>query len=247
MARRPRYAPGVIFQGRRKRYAVVIGVGVLGLSIAVYFLIAMHPYKDFDIWNFDSNANGTAPDGFFSLGSGEKGYWTVKADDSAPSKPNVLAKLATKTDNKNIDEAQPNYQMLINEGNSYDRFRASVTFKIIPGGTDQAAGLVFRFEDSSRYFVLLADATNDRFSLCIAETDKLICRSEVDVYKVTHKHVTTGEWHTITAWVAHQGIAGYLDDTLLVRNYDAHYITGQIGLWTKGDTEVYFDNLKIQH
>jgi len=247
MARRPRYAPGVIFEGRRKRYAVVIGGAILGLSIAVYLLVSWHNYKNFDIWNFDSYATGTAPDGFISMGSGEKGSWIVKADDSAPSKPNVLAKLATKTDNKNVDEDQPSYQMLINQGGTYDKFRASVMFKIIPSGNDQAAGLVFRFEDSSHYFVLFADAKNDRFSLCKAETDKLICRAEVDVYKVTHKHLTTGEWHTITAWVAHQGVAGFLDGTLLLRNYDAHYITGQIGFWTKGDTEAHFDDLKIEY
>ncbi len=239
-------ALGPIFEGRRNRYLIVIGAGIVGISIALYLLEEMHNYKNSQVWNFDAYANGTTPDGFSSLGSGEKGSWIVKVEDSAPSKPNVLAKLVAKTDNKTNDD-QPNYQMLINDEGSYDSYKASVRFKIIPGGTDQAAGLLFRFEDHSHYFVLFADALNDRFSLCIAETDKLICRSEVDVYKVTHKHVTSGEWHTITAWVAHQGIAGYLDDTLLVRNYDSHYITGQIGLWTKGDTEAYFDDLNIEY
>ncbi len=240
-------APRPILAGRRKRYFVVMGIGILGISIALYLAVQWHTYQNYDIWNFDSYANGTTPDGFVSLGSGEEGSWIVKADDSAPSKLNVLAKLVTKTNNKDNDKDQPHYQMLINEGRNYGAYKVSMMFKIIPSGTDQAAGLVFRFQDRSHYFVLDADAQNDRFSLCIAETDKLICRSEVDVYKVTHKHITTGEWHTITAWVAHQGIAGYLDDTLLVRNYDAHYITGQIGLWTKGDTEAYFDDLKIQY
>jgi hypothetical protein len=47
--------------------------------------------------------------------------------------------------------------------------------------------------------------------------------------------------------VATQGIAGYLDDKLLVQRYDAHYPMGTIGLWAKGDSAVYYDDLTIEY
>jgi len=46
-------------------------------------------------WNFDSYKNNTVPDGFSYLQTrGTTGLWIIKSDLSAPSKPNVLVKLA---------------------------------------------------------------------------------------------------------------------------------------------------------
>jgi len=116
-----------------------------------------------------------------------------------------------------------------------------VKFKIISGEKEQAAGLMFRFQDKDRYFVIVADAMNDRFSLCRAEPDKLICTQD------ERADIKNGQWYTITVHAAAQGIAGYLDDKRLIQRYDQHYMRGTVGLWTKGDTQVYFDDLKIDY
>jgi len=223
-------------QGRRKRYAIATGVAVVAISVALYLASERHPYKNFNIWNFDSYEEDKAPDGFLSMltGSGEKGSWIVRADDSATSKPKVLAQLSN-------NETQARYQILIMQDGFYSNFKASVTFKIISGEREQAAGLIFRFQDYSHYYVLVADALNDRFSLCRSEPSKLVCTQDFKI------DLTTGQWHTITTQVSSQGIAGYLDDKLLIQRYDRHYITGQIGLWTKGDSAAYFDDLKIEY
>jgi len=225
-----------MLQGRRKRYAIATSVAIVAISVALYLASERHPYKNFNIWNFDSYEEDKAPDGFLSTltGGGEKGSWIVRADDSATSKPNVLAQLPN-------NETKSRYQILITQDGIYSNFKASVIFKIISGEKEQAAGLIFRFEDDSHYYVLAADAVNDRFSLCRAEPSKLVCIQDVKA------DVKTGQWHTITTQVSSQGIAGYLDDRLLIQKYDRHYITGQIGLWTKGDSEAYFDDLKIEY
>src|SRR5260370_21551084 len=52
-------------------------------------------------YNFDSDTPGKMPAGFHSAltGKGKEGTWLVKQDDTAPSKPNVLAQTASeKTD-----------------------------------------------------------------------------------------------------------------------------------------------------
>ena len=59
--------------------------------------------------------------------------------------------------------------------------------------------------------------------------------------------ITPNGWHKITAQVSGQGIAGYLDDKLLIQRYDQHYIMGQIGLWVKGNSEAFFDDLEIRY
>jgi len=77
--------------------------------------------------------------------------------------------------------------------------------------------------------------------LCRAEPAKLVCTQDVKV------NITTGKWYTITAHASAQGIAGYLDDKLLIQRYDQHYISGQIGLWTKGHSVAYFDDLTVDY
>ncbi len=224
-------------EGRRKRYIIAASIAAVAVAIALYQAAQSNPYKNSREWNFDSYQENNAPDGFLSTqagSGGEKGTWIVKSDESASSKPNILAQLSS-------NHTASSYKILVLPDQGYSSFKASVKFKIISGENEQAAGLIFRFQDRNHYFVLIADAANDRFSLCRAEPDKLICTQDVNA------DIKTGQWHTITAHVAAQGIAGYLDDKLLVQRYDKHYVTGTIGLWTKGDSVLYFDDLTIDY
>jgi len=225
-----------MYEGRRKRYIIAASIAVVAISIALYFAAENNPYKNSKAWNFDSYQENSIPDGFLSMqtSGAEKVAWAVKSDNSTTSKPNVIAQLPT-------NYTESNYSILIIPDLGYSSFKASVKLKIISGEKEQSAGLIFRFQDRNHYFVLVADAINDRFSLCRAEPDKLICTQDV------HTNITTDQWYTITAHVSAQGIAGYLDDKLLVQRYDKHYISGQIGLWTKVDSEAYFDDLKIDY
>jgi hypothetical protein len=223
-------------EGRKKRYIIAASLAAAAISIALYYAAEANPYKNSRLWNFDSYQENSIPTEFFSIqaGVGERGTWIVKSDDSAISKPNVI-----ESSSNNYTESS--YQMLIISDRGYTSFKAVVKFKIISGDKEQAAGLAFRFQDRNHYFVLVADAVNDRFSLCRAEPDKLICTQDEKA------EIQPDRWYNITAHVAAQGIAGYLDDELLVQRYDQHYTSGAIGLWTKGDSVAYFDDLKIDY
>lgn len=219
--------------GRKKRYIFAAVVAVPIILFALYSAAQSNPYRNSKIMNFDSYQDNSTPNTFaFTGGQQEKGTWVVKSDETAPSKPNVLARLSS-------NEKGSGYHIGIVPEGSYSNFEASVKFKII-SGEQQSAGLVVRFQDINHYFVLVADATNHRFSLCRAQTDAVVCTQD------TAADITNGQWHTIRAQVAAQGIAGFLDDTRLLQRNDEHYLSGgQIGLWTKGDTSVYFDDLKV--
>jgi hypothetical protein len=223
-------------EGRRKRYIIAASIAAVAISIALYSAAEANPYKNYKVWNFDSYQENSVPDGFLLMqtGNGEKRSWIVKPDDSAISKSNVITQLSS-------NGTESDYSMLIIPDEGYSNFKASVKFKIISGEKEQAAGLIFRLQDGDHYFVLVADAMNDRFSLCRAEPNNLICTQDV---KVT---ITDDQWYTITAHVSAQGIAGYLDDKLLIQRYDKHYISGLLGLWIKGDSKAYFDDLKIYY
>jgi hypothetical protein len=225
-------------QSRKKRYIIAASIAITAISIALYNAAQSNPYKYFFVWNFDSPKNNNLYGNvvpILNTGSNE-GIWLLKQDVSSPSKPNVLAKLAS-------NYSKTGYSIITMPNQIFAKeLKASVKFKIIPNdSTQKSVGLIVRLEDKSHYFVLAADAKNSLFSLCRAEPERLICTQDVNT------NITTDKWHNITAQVSAQGIAGYLDNTLLIQRYDQHYINGQIGLWTKGDSTVYFDDLRIDY
>ncbi|TLX83197.1 MAG: hypothetical protein E6K98_05060 [Thaumarchaeota archaeon] len=87
----------------------------------------------------------------------------------------------------------------------------------------------------------MADAKNSRFSLCKVDPDFVVCNYERPA------QISVGQWHTIKANVSGEGIGGYLDDQMLIKANNQHYQTGQVGLWTKKDTQAYFDDFKISY
>lgn len=221
-----------MYSGRKKRYTIAAIIGVSAIIIALYNAEQSNPYKNSKTWNFDDYLQNN--DVFSVTNTNSSGEtWVVKSVESAPSRPNVLAKLAS--------DSGTTYHIKLPDADSSSSSKSSVKFNIISEKGEQSAGLIIRFQDPDHYFVLVADALNNRFSLCRAEPSRVICTQD------TNANVTTGVWHTITAQVSGQGVAGYLDDKLLIQRYDQHYQSGRIGMWTKGNTEAYFDDLKIDY
>src|SRR2546422_713095 len=80
--------------------AIALVVAIIGISFALYNAMESGPYKNSKEWNFDSYKDNTIPNGFLYFQTDvQPGLWVVKADPSAPSAPNVLAKL---TDNDTV-------------------------------------------------------------------------------------------------------------------------------------------------
>jgi len=230
-----------MYYGRKKRYIIAAAVA-LPITFAAFYIALQGGYKNTEEWNFDSYPGNTSiPNVFASTDTGVpggNGSWAIKPDQTAPSKPNVLARISG-------DGSGTGYHLLLIARGSYDSFDASVKFMIISGKEDETAGLVFRFQDINHYFVLRADAMNNMFSLCRIQIGAVVCTQNVDV---SYLHLANGQWHTITAQVAPPGIAGFLDGTRLVQRNDQNYMGGgQIGVLTKGDSNVDYDNLKINY
>lgn len=237
-----------IHESRKRRYIIAASVAVPIIIFALYYTAQSDPYRNSKVWNFDSTMRTGMSCGALCVihpvpnfaftdigGQQEKGGWIVKSDETAPSKHNVLARLSS-------NETGSGYHIGIAQEGAYSNFEASVKFKIISGEQQQAAGLIVRFQDVNHYFVLMADAMNHRFSLCRAQTgfQGLVCAEDKDV------NITIGQWHSIEADVAGPGIAGYLDHVRLLQSNDQNYMSGgPIGLWTKGDSNVYFADLKV--
>jgi hypothetical protein len=227
--------------GRRKRYILITIIAVPAIAGALIFASQQHPYGSSILLNFDSYGNNSIDKTFIRIDTGaphSKGIWVIKTDPTAPTIPHILARLSD-------GESSSDYHMLIKRVGIYSNLQAGVKFKII-SGEQSIAGLIIRFQDSDRYFILQADARNHKFSLCRAQPGIILCTQDKDAY------LAMGQWHSIVAQVAgvggEPGIVGYLDGIRLIQRYDQNYMTGgQIGLWTKGDTTVYFDDLEANY
>jgi hypothetical protein len=217
---------------------------MIAVPVIVALLIGLqqhHQYESSILLNFDSYGNSSIGKTFVRIDTGPplpKGMWVIKTDPTAPSPPNVLARLSN-------GKPGPEYHMLVKAAGIYSNFGVGVKFKII-SGEQSVAGLIFRFEDTDHYFVLQADAKNHQFSLCRAQPGIILCTQD------SNANIATGQWHSIVAQVAGPGgepaIAGYLDGVRLLQSYDANYMNGgQVGLWTKGDSTVYFDDLGVKY
>jgi len=218
---------------RKRRMAIFAIVTAIGITFAVYNSIHNFNFANSKEWNFDSYQNNSIPPELASMETDPNpGLWIIKSDNSAPSQPNVLAKLpGNDTYSIQIMPDSP----IVTEA------ELKVKFKIVSGQKAEAAGLILRFVDKSHYFVLMADAMKNRVSLCKADTQFVVCNYEIPA------QISVGQWHTLSASISGQGIGGYLDDKLLIKANNQYYQNGEVGLWSKYDSTVYFDNLKLQY
>ncbi|HEY8706995.1 MAG TPA: family 16 glycoside hydrolase [Burkholderiaceae bacterium] len=177
--------------------------------------------------NFDADPAGSAPAGWTCgvTGSGSP-RWSVVADASAPSKPNVLKQSGSGT-----------FPWCVKSGTSFADGLVEVKFKPISGGEDQAGGLVWRWKDGDNYFVARANALENNVSLYYIE------RGSRKTLKYVDAPVTPGTWHTLRVEFAGTRIAVSLDGKRTIEFEDKHLSgAGAVGVWTKADSVTAFDD-----
>jgi|APLak6261672720_1056091.scaffolds.fasta_scaffold00742_5 hypothetical protein len=166
-------------------------------------------------------------------GKGEP-KWTVEKDDTAQSKPNVL---------KQSGEAT--YPLCLKNDTSLEDGFVEVKFKSVSGDTDQAAGVIWRCQDADNYYVCRANALEDNVVLYKTEKGK---RSSLDIvgrrggYGVEVK-VAPQTWHTLRVEFSGSRFKVLLNGKHLFDAEDATFAgAGRVGLWTKADSVVMFDD-----
>src|SRR5260221_13807170 len=105
--------------------------------------------------NFDDLKTGRPPTGWTATKTGEGDpKWEIVADDSAPSKPNVL---------KQSGEAT--YPVCIKDDTSVKDGFVEVKFKAISGKEDQAGGVIGPCKEAGNYYIARANALEDNVTI----------------------------------------------------------------------------------
>jgi hypothetical protein len=124
----------------------------------------------------------------------------------------------------------------------------SVRFAPISGRVDQAAGLVWRYQDEDNYYIVRANALEDNVVLYKVEKGKrtdLPLKGEGRTYgKKTE--VPSGQWSTLRLVAQGSLFEVSLNGQKLFDVEDSTFTgPGKVGVWTKADSVTYFDDLRV--
>jgi hypothetical protein len=180
---------------------------------------------------FNADPTGAPPVGWMcgSTGGGAP-RWTVEADASAPSPPNVLKQSGAGT-----------FPWCVKQGTALVDGAVEVKFKPLAGREDQAGGLVWRWKDGNTYYVARANALENNVSLYYTEGGR---RRTI---KYVEAPVPGNTWHTLRAEFRGTRIRVLLDGKAYIELDDSHIAgPGAVGVWTKADSVTAFDDFSFQ-
>ena len=197
-----------------------------------------------EVINFDSAQPGSVPPGWTvaMTHNGGAPKWEVLNDASAPSKPNVLAQSSS-------DPTDGRFPLAILDKANFKDGELSVRSKAISGKVDQGAGLVWRYRDPNNYYLVRANALENNVVLYKVENGR---RSSIapkgtppKTYGVRHK-VPSQTWNTLRVTFNGPLFSVYFNGEKLFDVEDSTFQgAGKVGLWTKADSVIYFDDFGV--
>jgi hypothetical protein len=185
--------------------------------------------------HFDNARTNAAPTGWVATNTGTGNpKWSVEKDDTAPSKLNVL---------KQSGEAT--YPLCIKDDPSLKDGFVEVKFKSVSGVADQAAGVIWRFQDPDNYYICRANALENNVVLYKTVKGKrsslpIVGRKEGYGVDTT---VAKGQWHTLRVEFAGNRFTVLFNGRKLFEVEDDTFkAAGKVGVWTKADSVMLFDD-----
>jgi hypothetical protein len=115
-----------------------------------------------------------------------------------------------------------------------------VRFEGISGRIDQGAGILFNLKTNGDYLALRANPLENNLVLWKFENGR---RSQVKWIRNTPTPTRT--WHDLKVRIADKKVEGYLNGKLTLEQEWTAPISGRIGLWSKADSHVYFDDYTV--
>ena len=116
----------------------------------------------------------------------------------------------------------------------------SVRFEGISGRIDQGAGILFNLKENGDYLTVRANPLENNLVLWKFEKGR---RSSVKWIRNTP--TPTRQWHDLKVRIGGAKVEGYLDGKLYLEHTLPEPVSGRIGLWSKADSHMYFDEYSV--
>ena len=194
--------------------------------------------------DFGTDKISQPPSGFSTTltGRGLPGKWVVMKDDASPDHGNVLAQ----TD---ADPTDYRFPVCVYDGLTAKDADISVRFKPVSGRIDQGAGIVWRYKDKDNYYIVRANALEGNVVLYKVQGGKrtdLPLKGLGRTYGMKEK-VLSKQWGILRVVVKGNVFEVYHDGKKLYEVEDDTFKdAGKVGVWTKADSVIYFDDLQVK-
>jgi hypothetical protein len=190
--------------------------------------------------DFSDDVVGQSPKGFefgHTAKAGAPGKWVVQAEGTNK----YLAQV-------DPDNTRSRFPVAVVSDVMAAGVDLSVRFKPVSGRVDQAAGLVWRFQNEDNYYIVRANALENNVVLYKVEkatrTD-LPVKGEGRTYG-KKASVPSGRWSTLRVVAAGPRFEVFFNGSKLYEVEDTTFSQGgKVGLWTKADSVTQFDDLTV--
>jgi hypothetical protein len=212
---------------------IALGVGLLCALAPLAF--GQQPAAASRKMTFDDDAVGSPPSGweFARTGQGAEGKWVVRADKEKPGNHLLVQESADSTDYR--------FPLAVVKQGSYKDVTLLVRARPVSGEVDQGFGMVWRYQDAKNYYITRCNADEDNCTIyhTVAGRRRPFQNKPVKVAKNT--------WHTLKLEAAGNHFVVWFDGTkVLDATDDTFKDAGRVGLWTKADSVIQFDDFTIQ-
>ena len=184
---------------------------------------------------FDQDAVASPPAGFefARTGQGAEGKWVVREDREKPGNRVLVQESADPTDYR--------FPLAVVKEGSYKDVVLSVRAKPVSGEVDQGFGMVWRYKDAGNYYITRCNADEDNCTIyhTVAGRRRSFQNKPIRVAKNT--------WHTLKMEATGNHFVVWFDGAkVLDANDDTFMDAGRVGLWTKADSVIEFDDFTIE-
>jgi len=116
----------------------------------------------------------------------------------------------------------------------------TVRFEGLSGRIDQGAGILFNLKPNGDYLTIRANCLENNLVLWKFEKGR---RSSVQWVRNTP--TASRQWHDLKVRIAGNKVEGYLDGKLYLQHTLPEPVSGKIGLWSKADSYMHFDDFTV--
>ncbi|MGO9016421.1 MAG: PEP/pyruvate-binding domain-containing protein [Dissulfurispiraceae bacterium] len=137
-------------------------------------------------------------------------------------------------------EAYYYFPMAVAKGIEISSGAVHVKIKPLAGNIDRAAGIAVAIKNIDNYFVLRTNALKGDVVLFEYRNGRRIARCSV------RKNIETGVWHRLSVEIDGDTLKGSLNGEQVLEHRADTTLHGFVGLWTKSDSVIYFDEFTVE-
>jgi hypothetical protein len=184
-------------------------------------------------FTFENDGLGAPPASFefARTGQGAGGKWTVELERGDGKNHVLLQSSADKTDNR--------FPVAIVKNDSFRDVTLTVRARPLEGEVDQGFGLVWRHRDVNNYYITRCNADEDNCTIYRTVNGR---RRPFQTHPVK---VAKNVWHTLKVEARGNHFVVWFDGQKVLDARDDAFQSGRVGLWTKADSVIEFDDFSI--